>query len=56
MTEPLIKLPSVRISELEQELKQKNAIIAQKDNELALKDLEFNRLQELLLVSNGITI
>ena len=60
LTEPLIKLPSVRINELEQESKQKDAIIAQKDseiaqknNELTLKDHEINHLQKLL-ASNGI--
>lgn len=53
LTEPLIKLPSVRIDELEQESKQKDAIIAQKDNELTLKNLEINRLQKLL-ADNGI--
>lgn len=53
MTEPLIKLPSVRINELERESKQKDTIIAQKDSELAQKDLEINRLQTLL-ANNGI--
>ena len=53
LTEPLIKLPSVRINELEQESKQKDAIIAQKDSEIAQKDLEINHLQKLL-TSNGI--
>lgn len=53
LTEPLIKLPSVRINELEQESKQKDAIIAQKDNELTLKDMEINHLQKLL-ANNGI--
>ena len=60
LTEPLIKLPSVRIDELEQESKQKDNIIAQKnceiaqkDNELTLKNLEINHLQKLL-ADNGI--
>lgn len=53
LTEPLIKLPSVRINELERESKQKDTIIAQKDSELAQKDLEINRLQTLL-ANNGI--
>lgn len=53
LTEPLIKLPSVRIDELEQESKQKDAIIAQKDNELSLKNLEIKHLQKLL-ADNGI--
>ncbi len=60
LTEPLIKLHSIRIDELEQESKQKDTIIAQKnceiaqkDNELTLKNLEINHLQKLL-ADNGI--
>ena len=41
MTEPLIKLPSVIMKELEAE-------IAEQKNEIARKDAEIRRLQELV--------
>lgn len=53
LTEPLIKLPSQQIAELEKDLAQSRAEIAQKNSELTLKDLEINRLQTLL-ANNGI--
>lgn len=53
LTEPLIKLPSQQIAELEKDLAQSRAEIAQKNSELNQKELEINRLQTLL-ANNGI--
>ena len=48
MTEPMIKLPSVIIKELQAELADKDAELEDKDAELADKDAEIRRLKELL--------
>ena len=48
MTEPLIKLPSMIMKELE-------AKIAEQKNEIARKDAEIQRLQEKGILSNGFT-
>lgn len=62
LTEPLIKLPSQQIAELEKNLEQSRAEIAQKDNELTLKDNQIaqskaeNLYLRQLLERNGITV
>ena len=48
MTEPMIKLPSVIIKELQAELADKDAKLEDKNAELADKDAEIHRLKELL--------